>query len=392
MFDTIQEIAENKFLSNLIALANCHKLYGAFVKYTKAKNPAYNGMYFLVSLSAKNVIDKNLNIEELFRKQCSTLAFDMNLHITQITNQSPFNVYMDVSNYCLHASSLRGILNYFGYEKNFEYLSIGTITLLEMFYLNSIDSNLKLKVRDKYYRVGQEFLNGMGDIEIELNGQSSDKARDHLTPEKLDKRCPNMVSMEELLYRTSAVEKMTVTLKMLPKIKEELNKRPEILYFQAKPCVSKLKMPDNEGFGSKEGNTFDGVEILYDAYYSKDIDLIYIRTKFPEIFKYTVAEIKAKSKTNDVCYIGISIADLGRVFEKAYDRGLPICLDTDRLYFSCDPNSYPEKNIAGYAVAIPNDEKYIQDMDNMLTAMAVFERGVRILSKSDMERYSYFRG
>ena len=89
MYDSIQEVAENKFLSNLITLANCHRLYGVYVKYTKAKNPEYNGMYFLVSLSANNVIDKNLNIEELFRKQCSSMVFDMNLHITRITNQSP---------------------------------------------------------------------------------------------------------------------------------------------------------------------------------------------------------------------------------------------------------------------------------------------------------------
>ncbi len=392
MFDTIQEIAENKFLSNLITLANSHRLYGAYIKYTKAKNPLYNGMYFVVSLSAKNVTDKSNNIEELYRKQLSSNTFNMNLHITKISNQSPFNVYMDVSNYCLHASSLRGILNYFGYEKNFEYISIGTVTLLEMFYLNSIDSNLKLNVRDKYFRVGQEFLKEMGEIEIAYKGQNPDKARVHMAPEKLDKRCPNMVSMEELLYRTLSVEKITVTLKMLPKIKEELNKRPEILYFQSKPCVSKLKLPNDEGFGSKEGNTFDGVEMLYDAFYSKDIDLIYLRTKYPEIFRYSMAGIKSKSKTNDVCYVGISIADIKRVFDKAYERGLPICLDIDRLYYSCDPNSYPEKNIAGYAVAIPNDEKCIHDMDELLTSIAVLEPKVRILSKSDMERYSYFRG
>lgn len=392
MFDTIQEIAENKILCNLVELADNFNMYGAYIKYTKAKNPYYNRIYFVCSTSAKEVTDKNLNIEEIYKQQLNSQVFNLKIHITAITNQSPYNVHSDIINYCLHASTVNGLLNLYGYENNFECISTGFILLLEMLYLNSINKNLKSLEQEKQFAVGQEFLKRMGKIELELNGKDSDSPKIHLAPEKLDKNCPNMVSMEELIHQTLSIEKITVTPELLPKVKAQLNNHPEILYYQAKPVVSKLKMPDHLGFGSKEANTFSTIKILYDTTYSKEMDLIYLRAKFPQAFRLSMNEIKAKSKTNTVCYVGISIADFEQVFKNAAERNIPICLDTDRLYYNCDPNAYPEKNVAGYALAIPNDEKYIWEMDNMLTAMAYRDRQVRILSKEDVKNHSYFRG
>ena len=391
MFDTNKEISENKYISNLVEEASGFGMFGAYVKYTKAENPQNNGIYFVCGYDAKDVLNKNTNIEKVYEKQMNSKVMRTDLHITKITNQSPFNVHQDVMNYCLHASTLRGLCNKYGFDKKLQYVSPPFVTMLEVFYLNSINKNLSYTQQLKSAKLAETFLKTEGEREWLLNGDTGDGPEVHMRPEKLDKKCPNMVSMEELTYKTLGTEQITLTLDLLPKFKQELNKHPEILYFQAKPAVTRLKVPDGQGFGSKEENTFTSVIILYDAFYSKQVDLMYLKAKFPQCFKYSIEDIKAKSKTNGTCSFGVSIADLENIFKEAEARGIPICIDVKKLYFNCDRSVSPNKNIAGYTITIPKDEKYIQQMDNILVGEAVRARNSRVLTREDDKEFSYLR-
>ncbi len=387
MFDTNKEISENKYISNLVQEASNFNMYGAYVKYTKADNPQNNGIYFICGYDAKKVLDKNANIEKMYERQCNSKVFRTDIHLTKITDQSPFNVHQDVMNYCLHASTLRGICNKYSFDKNLKYVSPSFLSMLEAFYLNSIDKRLSYSDQVKNSKLTEVFLKTEGEREFLFNGDTGDGPEVHMKPEKLDKKCPNMVSMEELTYKTLGTEQMVVTLDMLPRIKQELNKHPEILYFQAKPVVTKLKMPDNQGFGSKEANTSTGVYLLYDAFYRKQMDIIYLKAKYPQCFKNSIEDIRAKGK--GTCSFGISIADISSVFKAAEEKGIPICLDVKKLYFNCDRSVSPNKNVAGYTVTIPKDEKYIQAMDMILVNEALESRDARILSREDAKDYSY---
>ena len=89
---------------------------------------------------------------------------------------------------------------------------------------------------------------------------------------------------------------MVVSYDMLDPIKQEFAKHPEILFFQAKPVITRLRVPDNQGYGSKEKNERSSVVIVYDAFYKKQVDIMYLRVKNPQLFSYSLNDIKKIGK------------------------------------------------------------------------------------------------
>ncbi len=384
MFDTAEEISKNKFINNLVNEAKAFGMHGVYVNYSKAENPQYNGIYFVCGYDAEQVMNKDNNIEQLYLEQNKDNKFRADLNITKITDQSPFNAHQSVSNYCLHASTLRGIANKVGFNKLFKYVSPSFVSMVEMLYLNSMDGRLSFAERKKNEYTLVEFFKKEGKREYLLDGETGDGAEIHMRPEKLDKAIPNMVSLEELVYRTLSTERMVITYGMLAQIKQEFAKHPEILFFQAKPVMARLHVPDNQGFGSKEKNECSSVVIAYDAFYKKQVELLYLKVKYPQCFEYSLNDINKKGK--GTCSFGIGVNDLGVIFKRAKEENIPICIDTKKLYFNCN-KSYSPTNVAGYTVTISKDD--ILKMDNILTSEAMRHKNMRILRQNDIQEYSY---
>ena len=384
MFDTIDQISKNKYINNLVQEAGSFGMFGTYVNYMTAENPANNGIYFICGYRKDVVMDKNANIEQLYEKQGQSETFRTDLYITKITNQSPFNVHQRVMNYCLHASTLRALQNKYNYNKELKYVSTSFLKFLEVFYLNSTSGKLSFTEQRRNEIVLQEYLKSQGDKEFLLNGQTGDGPEVHMRPEKLDKKCPNMLSMDDLTYRTFKTSRMVIRTDMLQTIKNELNKRRYIKYFQAKPVIAKLKVPDNQGFGSKEANTLGSIMFLFDSQYDKEMDLVYIKAAYPHCFRYSLDDVKAVG--GGTCSFGVSLQDMGVVFENAQSRNIPLCLDVKKLYFSPD-NQYSPNNVAGFTVTISTRHKEL--MDNVLVDLAIQSRDARILTFMDEKNYSY---
>lgn len=382
MFDTIEEISKTKFINNLVNDANAFGLLGVYANFKEAVNPQYNGFYFVCGYLPEIVMDKTLNLEKLYIEQGKKGRID--LHITKITNQSPFNVHQDVANYCLHASTLRGLANKVGFDKPFRRVSTSFISLAEMLYLNSRDGRLSFLERERNSLTLKEFFKREGNREYLLDGNTGDGADLHMRPEKLDKSIPNMVSLEELVYRTFGTERMVVSYDMLDPIKREFAKHPEILFFQAKPIITRLRVPDNQGYGSKEKNERSSVVIVYDAFYKKQAEIMYLRVKNPQLFYYSLNDIQKIGR--GTVPFGIGAKDLSIVFKRAHEERMPICLDPNNLYYTCD-GSYSETNVAGYNVIISKED--ILKMDNILLLEAMGAKSRRILRRDDIENYNY---
>jgi len=384
MFDTAEEISKNKFINDLVNEANAFGLLGVYMDFRRAVNPQYNGIYFVCGYLPEIVMDKTQDLEKLYVEQGRTNRFRADLHITKITNQSPFNVHQDVANYCLHASTLRGIANKVGFDKPFRNVSTSFVSMSEMLYLNSRDGRLPLRERERNRLTLNEFFKREGDREYLLDGNTGDSAELHMRPEKLDKSIPNMVSLEELVYITYGTERMVVSYDMLDPIKQEFAKHPEILFFQAKPVITRLRVPDNQGYGSKEKNERSSVVIVYDAFYKKQVDIMYLRVKNPQLFSYSLNDIKKIGK--GTVSFGIGAKDLSAIFKRAHEERMPICLDPNKLYHTRD-GSYSETNVAGYNVIISKED--ILKMDNILVIEAVGAKKRRILKRDDIENYNY---
>lgn len=387
MYNTKESIQENPFLNDLVNEAARFGIYGAYINYQTAINPQNNGIYFICGYNRNDVLNKENNIEEMYEKQNNSKTFRADIHIAKITDQSPFNTHQDVMRYCLHSSTLKAICKKYGFNKQINIASTQFIKLVEMFYLNANDSRQHTLERKRCELILHDFLEIEGEKEIALNGETGEGHKIHMRPEKLDKNCPNMVSLEDLTYKTFGTKQVAIPLEMLNEFKYALNRHPEILYFQAKPVVAKLAMANNQGFGSEEKNTLSSVMFLYDAQYHKEMELIYLRIKYPQCFLHSVKEIKSKGENNGICSFGLSIDLLESVFKKANENNIPICLDVDKLYFSYDKNVNPDTNIAGYTIVIPKNNIYIAQMKNILINEAVRAKDKHILTNEDIRKY-----
>lgn len=380
MYETKEEISKNKYINNLVSDAESFNIFGKYVWFSTAKKPQNNGFYFVCGYDKDKISKNNFDIEKEYAEQCSSKGIRVDLHIAKITNQSPFAVQQQVLEYCLHASTFRAICNMFCCENDFTVVSQDFISNLERLYLHSADTEYLSGQRETI----RKYLCKVGKPESLLNGKGLGGPKVQLRPEKLDTKCPNMVSLKDLIYKTIGTEQITITKNELLQIKKELNKHSEILYFQTKPVVTRLHLPKKVGY-VKRTKTFSSVTIIYDAFYKKQMDLIYLKAIHPECFRYSVADLR--EKYGDICSFGIYGDSIESVFEDAISAKIPICIDEEKLYFSYDTKETPSKNIAGYTVTIP--KSYINDMDNVLFNRVDIMRKTRILTEQDEKNFSF---
>lgn len=378
MFNTLEEIKNNPFVGNLDILASMYGLACIYVDYNNARNPKYNGWYFLCGWSQNRLIQKDNPIEEMYIEQETRREFRLDMHLFKITDNSPFAVHQDVAAYCLHASTMKGILNKFGMHRQFRYVSSSFIDLVEKGYLDSIDDTLSLMERQRCKLALEDFILNTSAEEIELDGKTGDDYSVHMRAEKLSKNSPNMIPLEDLVYRTMGVETLPVDYTIAEKFKQALDNHGHILYFQAKPAMVRLSGPRDKTIGT--------VLFAYDAKYHKEVDMMYLRIYFPAAFQYSADYIRTMSQDGTLCSFGVNYRSIGEVVNAARDAGIPIALDTNRLYFSYN-TAVPKENKAGYTLVIPADEMYMTRMHNVLLQLATAASNNRILTDVDFRKY-----
>jgi hypothetical protein len=116
-YSTPQEVGANSFTSTLGVLCEKNNLFGLYVKQSNCADPDLDEMYFICGLDENTVRKAHKNVVEEYKDQERKVDKFKLLHVTKLTGASPFSSYLDVANFCLHASTIRGLCNKYGFNK-----------------------------------------------------------------------------------------------------------------------------------------------------------------------------------------------------------------------------------------------------------------------------------
>ena len=387
MFDTPDQISKNKYINNLVAEVEKFGLCGYYINYTLAENPINNGIYFICGYDANQCTDKNNKLDLMYHEQQTTHTARLDYYVIRITDNSPFAVHQAVLSYALHASTMKGILNKCTFPYKLTNVSAQFIPLAESLYSNSINENLPHEEREKNAFALRSFVRKEGKEEYDKNGIIEDDEKIHMASEKITKDSPkNMVSMDRLCFKARQINKIIIDGKNVEQFENELRKRPDILYWKSKTVTAKLDVPDNQGFGSKEANTFSGTTFMYDSKFAKDIQTMQLKITFPEILKYSVTDIKNLGQ--GLCSIGLGYYSIYPVMKKALERGIPIAIDFKKLWFNCSMNGTKDHTRDDGLITVTISKKDTAEIDKILQEEAKELSNSRILNQEDFKKHA----
>lgn len=380
-YSTPQQVANDSFTSTLNVLCKKNNLFGLYVRESNKNDPDLDEMYFICGLDENTVRKAYKNVVEEYKDQKSKPDKFKFLHVTKLTDHSPVSSYIDVVSYCLHASTIRGICNKYGFNKQFGEISSGFATILEVAYLDTLKPGLSTFERRKRDNIVKELLESQGEREF-LKKEAE-------TPEfesaKLNPNITNMISFNKLICKNKELTRATTgSQKETDKMVDFFKNNPHIPFYQTKPLISKLAVSEDRMFGSKEDNTFYSCVFIYPTSYSQKIDYAYLSISANSYVKFSPPNISQPEI--ETCSFGISAHDINNIFELADKKGIPLWIDSENLYYSCNPNECLSKIRAGYRInGLLSMQK---DIGLLLNEYAVGLSTERILSYDDFNRYN----
>ena len=379
-YSTPQQVANDSFTSTLNVLCKKNNLFGLYVKESNINDPDLDEMYFICGLDENTVRKAYKNVVEEYKDQERKVDKFKLLHVTKLTDASPFSSYMDVANYALHATSIRGICNKYGFNKKLDEISPSFITTIEAAYLDTLKPGLSTFERRKRDNIVKELLETLG--EKEFKKEKSEMPKIESAP--LRKDITNMVSINELIFRNNNLSKLVASSQSeVDKLIIFFKNNPNILFYQTKPLEFKFDVSNDRMFGSKEANTFYSCMFMYPTTYDKIVDLEYLKIHANSSVKFSPPIKFADSET---CSFGAAAQNINNIFKLAEEKNVPLWIDPENLYYSCNPSEDPETIKAGYRICGPLSKQ--KEIGLLLNEYAVGFSTKRILSYDDFNRYN----
>lgn len=380
-YSTPQQVANDSFTSTLNVLCKKNNLFGLYVKESNKNDPDLDEMYFICGLDENTVRKAYKNVVKEYKDRSSKPDKFKLLHVTKLTEHSPVASYMDVASYCLHATTLRGICNKYGFNKQFDEISTGFMTILEFAYLDTLKHGLSAFERRKRDNIVKELLETQGEKEFKKEKVTTPKIESAI----LNSDIANMVNFHELIYKNNELSRsVTGSPEETAKLIKFFKDNPQIPFYQTKPLTSKLAIADDRMFGSKEKNSFYSCMFVYPAIFSKEVDLAHLLMSAEPQVKF--APPPTFDSNTELCSFGISAHDINDIFNLAKEKNIPLWIDPEKLYYSCNPSEDPETIKAGYRICGPLSMQ--KDIGLLLNEYAVGFTTRRMLSYDDFNRYN----
>lgn len=183
------------------------------------------------------------------------------------------------------------------------------------------------------------------------------------------------------------------TLDSIDELKKWLSAHPEVCYFQAKASVTQLT-----GIGAKTGfgpgkNTHSSICMVFDAYYKNEIEYIFLKTKFPQYFAYTLEDIRklgeqdvlnGKAKGIGTSSFAAVSSDLERIFKTVQHYSIPVCINSDSVFYQVLDTKTGINDLL-YTLTFP--AVYRSEINSMIEQLADIDSADRLLSREDINKY-----
>jgi hypothetical protein len=383
-------IEQNNYLNRLELEASEFGMCGKYVRYFNAKDPIYNGIYFVCGYDRAKVMDRSLDIEEIYKTQYSSGKLKMDVHAEKLTGGSPFAVHQKIVHYCLNASTIRALGNKFDLKSRIDACSSWFIKNITMLCRNINDSRIGMTGQMENKIALGNFFPIQAENELRTQGEGEhDDYTLHTAPERVSIFKKNMVSLEDLVKKTFNLRGCSL---VRPKDKyRDTNFVPlEKLAYKAGHMTS-VTMPQTLGKRFIEMMTRECPEVMFsqavgggkstfifDSRYQPKVQLAYLLVNKPELAarKFQIEDLS--SQYNDMCTYGIHFNDIDKLFEEADKQGVKLCVNTDIYYFahSASAKDFEKCNFI-YPISVP---KSMNSAFNRLTE----KLGIDVTSKSDI--------
>lgn len=365
----ITGIERNNYLNKLEQEAASFNMYGKYIKYFNAKDPIYDGIYFVCGYDKDTILNKNLDIEKIVKTQFGKNNLRLDVHAEKLTGGSPYAVHQKIVHYCLNASTVRALCNKHDLTNRLDVCSTWFVKNISMLCRNASNDKLSPMDRMSNQSALMHFFPDQAKEELATKGEGNplDYIM-HTNPERISLFKKNMVSLEEMVKKTFDLPSVKF---VKPKNKfENTNFVPVNKLIYTVDCVSAVSIPSSMAHRFQDILINECPEILfsqttssntttflYDAKYQTKLQQAYLIASNPEIFDRKFQFEDLSNQYTDICIRGIHRNDLNALFEEADKAGLKVCVNTDTYYYahSCTAEEFSSANFI-YPVAFPNNQ------------------------------------
>lgn len=369
MFDSIQEVSENKYIGHLDDAVRKFGLEGVYVEYKKDALSDDAGVYFVCGSDKDQINSGNIDISNILNKNRENRDFfDHSICVFRLNDCDPFARHHDVLEFSRHAEFVKEL--YSEYHREIpDRITIKGLVMAKMLYANSRNPNVSQATRNHYESVLIDCLNAEQAFHdpqhrdykrnVFITSGYYDIKKSEFTNwfKRIFGRNKNRVSLEHLVTECQSTSRTTINISLLKDVKKELRKRPDILYWMSKPAGKPLRVPEGEGYGpNKEDNDTRTVEIVTDSSYVEDMNLMLTKLCYPEAFIITPKEMIDKHK--NVCVVAIP--------DEEYENFRSLC-KTNKVDY-CISTEYKVQGSEHMSMIVPFED--IEMLDAILSRLS----------------------
>ena len=337
MLKTLNDVIANNYVNHFEEISKSYNIEGVYVKYY-ASQTQQDEIFFICGADRDRIHSPNLNVDTIFAEQQKKYLIH-NPHIAafKITGNDPLLTHQEVVDYCQTTEFLTKL-----YQEHHmslpDLIPKGIVAGLKMAHQNATNPALSPEERKAYNDDVKRAIKKQ-DILYTNHGRNADKSIFHLYQQydtqkskfanwlkRVFSRDKNRVSMEHLIVSCKGVMTVGVHISDYSKVRDELRKRPEILYWMSdKPIGQKISCPSNQGYGSEKANDQRFIAFSFDSEYCPDFMAIVNRVEHPDAYQTTVENLV--SQYAYVHHISILADDYDKYITAISSRGIKYCID-----------------------------------------------------------------
>lgn len=334
MFNNIEEISANKYLNTLDDIVPNFGLAGNFVECTV---PGWEGMYYVLGMSVKDINSGNFDIVELLQRKAryNEGLFHTDIHIIPITDRSPFSIVNDVFSYCRNAEFIGKV-----YHKNTitvpDKITIDGLNVIKMAYVNSINPSLSKENRDEYAAIVKTAINEEKEYaqkmqtpdkstNAKMRGSWDDSLSDRQNRRIAESEYPNKTSLEHLISRSGVVNVISIRYDKSEAVMKELAKCSHAIYWMSDVYGEKLPVPAEQGYGNESLNDLRKVYLAFDNAHTDEVRYAVSCALYPAAFDFS--NDFASNKFGDVSRISIPVTQYHNFANLFKAKQIPFAYD-----------------------------------------------------------------
>lgn len=331
MLNTLEEIQNNGIVNRFKEIAQSYGLYGIYVNWQPG-GLNDGGIYFICGFDSSKITGTDIDMFQILENQRRNHGYICtDITAFKVNGKHPFMLHCDFINHCHLLDALKNAYSHAGVKLPNK-ISASSAEAIRMTWANFTNSTKDASLRKEYekmltyaIKVSDPSVKSKKTKYIENGCYDSERGKLFNWLKRHFLKHKNEVSLPHLITHAGRINSAKILYKNYDKIRQELEKKPEIIYSFSKQRGRILEVADSEGYGSKQDNDRRFFMLYYPFYASKEIEEMIQKINYPTEFNRTLSEIDPYGYGTEHIIIPVQYYDM---FKKSCDEcGLKFCID-----------------------------------------------------------------